>query len=360
MPPRRGRRTAPLVTPDAAIAEAESGELRPIYLVLGEEQHLQGRVVSALRAATGGAANAAEDVLTAGEASVDAVLAAARTRAMFAPRRTVLVRAVERWEAKDDKAKSAKKSALDRLAEYAADPVPSTTLILVATKINKRRKLVTAATKQGWLVSCEAPSRRELPAWIARTVAERGCTIHPGTADLVAELAGPELSSVADTVERLCLFVGDGGEIGEDAVAECVVRVRPTTVWELVDAVAERDAGKALAALQRVYDPHDRGLRLVGVLAWSARQLIQFEAATREGASPRDAAARAGVPPFKARDLAGRVKRIPRRDLEKWLETLAAVDRALKGGSKRAPRAVLETAIVQMCTGRRGLDPTAP
>ena len=40
------------VTPESAIAEAQAGKLRPVYLVLGEERLLVDRVVSALREAT--------------------------------------------------------------------------------------------------------------------------------------------------------------------------------------------------------------------------------------------------------------------------------------------------------------------
>jgi DNA polymerase-3 subunit delta len=157
---------------------------------------------------------------------------------------------------------------------------------------------------------------------------------------------------VADAVERLCLYVGEGSAVTEDAVGECVVRLRPATVWELVGAVGRRDAGAALAALERVYDPADRGLRLVGVLAWSVRQLVKFEAALRDGASPPEAAARAGAPPFKARELAQQVKVIPRAELERWLVRLSELDAALKGGSKRLPKSSLEFVILSMCGGR--------
>jgi len=335
------------VTPDQALEEARSGQLRPVYLVLGEERHLAVEVVRALREAAlqGGAAGLNEEQMTAGETGVDAVLAAARTLPMFAKRRLILLRGVERWDAE----KKGGSEALDKLAEYLADPSPSTVLILVASKLDKRRRLVTTAQKSGFLVACDALKRDALPRWIADSAKKRGNTLAVGVADLIAELAGPELAPVADAVERVCLYAGAGKEVTEDDVAECVVRVRPTQVWELVDAVGRRDAGAALTALSRVYDPHDRGLRLVGTLAWSARQMIKFESAIRDGASPDEAAKRAGAPPFKARDLARQVQRTSRRELEQWLETLAQVDFALKGGSKRPPRAVLEHAIVALC-----------
>jgi DNA polymerase III subunit delta len=202
-----------------------------------------------------------------------------------------------------------------------------------------------------------------LPRWIERAAKERGHALEPGVAEMIAELSGPELAQVVDAVERVCLYAGAGQAVSEEMVGECIVRVRPTAVWDLVGAVGRRDAGAALAALDAVYDPQDRGLRLLGVLAWSARQLLHFESATRRGLAPPEAAKAAGAPPFKARELAAQVRQIPRTELEHWLEALAEVDLALKGGSKRPPKAVLEHAILELCrtgAGRSGKRLAAP
>jgi DNA polymerase-3 subunit delta len=117
----------------------------------------------------------------------------------------------------------------------------------------------------------------------------------------------------------------------------------------LVSAVGERDLGRALTALEQVYEAQDRGLRLLGVLAWQTRQLLRFESALRGGANAADAAKQAGAPPFKAGELARQVKQIPRAHLESWLPELARVDLALKGGSSRPAKAILEHALIRLC-----------
>jgi DNA polymerase-3 subunit delta len=342
------------VTPDQALAEAAQGELRPVYLVAGEEAYLASGVVQALKAAClkGGIAGLNEDQYQAGEAEIDKVLAAARTLPMMAKRRYVLLRGLERWEPKagsKSEGKVTDKDPLEKLLDYAKAPSPSTVLVLLGGGIDKRRKLYTQAKADGFLVVCEPLSRSDLPQWIEQRVRARGCSINPSVADLLAELTGPELSPVADAVERLCLYAGDGNEITEDSVATCIVRLRAASVWELVSAVGRRDAGAALAALADVYDPQDRGLRLLGVLAWSTRQLLRFDSALRGGASPDQAAIRAGAPPFKARELSQQVKALPRADLERWPELLARLDLELKGGTRRPPQAVLESAILKLC-----------
>jgi len=347
------------VTPEQALAEAAKGELRPVYLVAGEEAYLASAVVNALKAATlkGGVTGLNEDQYQAGEADVDRVLADARTLPMMAKRRFVLVRGLERWEPKaggKSEGKASDKDPLEKLLDYAKAPSPSTVLVLLGAGVDKRRKLYTVARSDGFLVACETLARAELPAWIERRVAQRGGKISQGVADLLAELTGPDLAPVADAVERLCLYVGDGNEIGEDSVATCIVRLRTASVWELVSAVGRRDAGAALAALADVYDPQDRGLRLLGVLAWSTRQLLRFDSALRGGASPDQAAIRAGAPPFKAREMSQQVKALPRADLERWPELLARLDLELKGGTRRPPQAVLEAAILKLCRSAGG------
>lgn len=342
------------MTPDEAVQAAESGRLAPVYVIVGPERREQARVLGAIRSAVDAEdrMGLGTDQLVAGETDVDAVLSKARTLPMLAPRRLVVVRSVERWEARGD-AQGGSESPLDRLAAYAADPVETTTMVLLASKLDARRRLMSAAKKGGFLVQCQPPARNALPGWVAEAAKRRGKRLAPGVAHLLAELLGPELSPIEDALERLSLYVGDGDTIDEDAVAECVVEVKPATVWELVGAVGRGDLGTALRVLGRVYDPKDRGLRLVGVLAWSTRQLVRFAAARAEGLSPPDAAKRAGAPPFKARELEAQARELPAAELSRWLETLANVDLALKGGSRRPPRAVLESAVIALCTARR-------
>jgi DNA polymerase III subunit delta len=343
------------LTPEEAIREAQSGNLRPVYLAVGEERVLIERVVSAVRKAAlhGGVEGFNEDKLTAGEAEIDQVLNAVRTVPMLARWRLVLLRAVDRWDghnADSERATSDRgAAALDRLAAYCADPAPTSCLLMTATKLDGRRKFVQQAKKSGFWVACDPVSRRDLPVRIGREAKDRGHEIAPEVADLLAEMAGPELANVIDAIERLSLYVGPSAPITEDAVAECVMRVRVSTVWELVAAVARRDTATALAVIDDVYDPQDRGLRLVGLVAWSVRQLVRFSAARSNGSSAEDAARAAGVAPFKAREVASQVSRLRSGDLEWWVAVLAQTDLALKG-SKRPPRAVLESAILTMMT----------
>lgn len=330
-----------LVTPQELAKEIERGDLRPVYLFTGDERYLLDRAVRALRDAAlkGAVADFNEDAFLADEAGIDKVLGAARTMPMMADRRFVLVRQVERWD-------QGEAQALEKLAKYVETPSPSTCVALVATKLDARRKLSQMAKKQGFGVVCDTVPDEKLPAFVEARAKERGVTIRPDVSRFVATIAGPDLATLVDAVERLSLYVGKGGEVTEDAVADIVVKVRETSAFSLVDAVGRRDRKKALSLLHEVLDERE-GPKLLGLFAWSVRQLLKFKAATEAGEAPEDAAKSAGAPPFKARELAAQVRSIPRAELERWLVLLSEADLELKGG-KRTTRAVFETLVLDL------------
>lgn len=334
--------------PSDAVAEITGGKARPVYLVLGEETVLADRVVSAARAHVVEAALAGfnVDVFDATDAKdVHRAIESANTVPMMARRRLVVLRGLERLEkAGDEKPKT---SPTDALAEYLERPSPSSCLVLVAAKIDGRRRLATVARKQDVIVACDPLKPHQLPQFVRDEAKRRGNPIAPDVASGLVDLVGTELGAVVDAVERLSLYVGAERPIDEDAVIACIARVRVGSVWGLSDALVAGDRGTALRLLDENYDPRDRGLPLLGILASAMRKTLKMRVLLDAGVSVDDAAKRAGVAPFKARDTAAQVRRGSLADLERAVQVLAEADVALKG-SKRPPLLVLEEAILRM------------
>jgi DNA polymerase III subunit delta len=101
--------------------------------------------------------------------------------------------------------------------------------------------------------------------------------------------------------------------------------------------------------LADVYDPRDRGLPLVGALAWSLRQLLKLKSALDTGASLDEAARKAGIyPTFRAREHAQKLRAFRPRELERWLLVIQETDLALKS-SRRPAEAILEDMLTRLC-----------
>lgn len=365
------------MTPNQAIERIRQGDVRSVYLLLGTERYFRTRVLQALQdvAAETGIAGLNDDRFDASEADVEAVLSAARTLPMMATRRWVWLRHLERWESKSSergpgreggqsepkagrtkgkgKGKPGNLSPLAALANYAEQPSETTTLVLTADKLPAKSPLLAVAKRSGFLIECESPARKALPSWLQGSARERGHELDSSAAELLIEVVGSDLELLDRVIEQLSLFVGARQPITEEAVAEIVAIVKPATVWELLDAITQGNTARVLSTLAKVYDPQDRGLRLVSLLLWSTRQLLRFEAALSSGQNPQAAATTAGVPPFKARTLQAQLRGLPRPLLERRLVVLRDLDFALKGGSRRPPRSILESALMDLCQQSR-------
>lgn len=339
--------------------------LRPVFLALGEESFLLEEVTRKVRevATRGGIPGFNEDRFVASEASAEAVIGAARMVPMMAEKRFVLVRSLEGWERKSDDAPAAtpekarsKKSAeppLDQLAAYAADPVPSTVMLLSASKLHAQRRLVTTAKKLGFLVACDPVKRGAVPGWVQARARARGHAMGRDVADHLADLVGTDLGALEDAVERLSLFVGPNQPIGDAAVAKIIAPVRATTVWTLVDALSARDLGLALSTLGTMALTRNDALPTLGGIASNVRKLAKFEAALSAGEPSERAGQVAGIAPFKVGATLSAVRRLPPGTLGRWISLCAETDVALKGGSKRGAgngfMSVLETMVIEMC-----------
>jgi DNA polymerase-3 subunit delta len=337
------------MTPEQAITNAQSGTLLPFYLLLGEERYLRTRVVEALRKGSGAGSipGLNDDEFNAADASVSRVLGSAKTLPMMAKLRWVAVRDVERWDAKSGQSEN--QDGLEPLVAYLKDPAPTTLLVLSASKLAAKHALLVAAKARDAVVVCDAPPKHALPSWLAERASARQTRISRSAAELLVEVVGGELSVLDDVLERLSLFAGAGVTITEETIGEVIPIVRPATVWELLDAIGRGQTHLALEVLAKVFDPADRGIRLVGLVLWSTRQMLRYQAARRRGLSSPDAAKLAGVPGFKARELEQTTRELSSDELESWIIVLRDVDLALKGGSRRPARAVLESAVIQLC-----------
>lgn len=321
----------------------------PVYLLHGDEAFLTRRAFAWLRGRV--LAGALEDFnldrFDARERPpVERIVEAARTLPMMAERRMVWVRNAE--------ALFAEKAGgnLEPLLAYLESPDPSTCLVLVAMRrVDKRSALYKRIQAKGTVLESATPRERELGGWVVEQARARGRTLTPDAAEALVAAVGRDLASLDAAVERLSLFVEGDTPIGVDAVEQVVSQSRVRTVWELVDAVADRNVAVALARAHELMGQGEPALKLLSLIARQFRQLLVGRSARAAGAAPDACAAAAGVPPFRARSFVRQLGNYTGRELLEALERLAQADRALKS-SKLADELVLEGMLLDLCRPR--------
>ncbi len=330
-----------------------SGKVAANYLLHSEHPVLVDRVLAALRDAVVPPAMRGfnYDVIE-GKPTAARIIAAAQTLPMMAPRRLVYVRDVAALPA--DQA--------PELLAYMAAPNPSTVLVMVTSKLDKRLKLYASAQKLGALHVLEAP--RQPQAFIRAEAEGQGIRIDGRAVERLAEAVGADLSRLVLVVEQLAVFAGDRAISVEDVEA-LVADTRERTVFELTDAIGAADLGGALAAIASLSDQRDSAIGVLVMLGRYLRQLRQVHEAGN--ASKGELAQRLGAPPFVVDKLVAQARRYPPAHLARVGSLVAHADRALKGdptpggpwsgaqvktlGRGLAERLVLESLVTSIVTG---------
>lgn len=312
----------------------------PIYFLAGEERLLIDRLVAAIRRKilAGGAAEFNHDQVAGKEAGGGQIVQLARTVPMMGERRLVEVRDAEGLAAKD----------LEQLLPYVADPVDSTVVIFTATKVDGRLKFFKALDKAGYLGRFDPVRGAPLLRFLDAEAKRLGAQLGPGVAELLVELVGGDFLALASAVEKLCLFVGEGGVVDAEQVDSVVAQTRQAVIFELTDAVGEGNMGSALRSLQSLLEAGEPQQRILFMIARQYRLIWRALDALGAGARPGDLAGAIGVPPFVARKIGAQARRFDVQTIHEAHAEIYRADRALK--SSRVPRnLILERLVMGLC-----------
>jgi len=327
---------------DLLSADIESDELKPVYLLFGQEAHLARQAYDRLFAAAvaGGPRGFNDQVFEGKSASGDDVAGAAQHLPMMAKRRVIVVR----------NAGDLKKEAQDRLAEYCANPNPTTVVIFLGSDgankvLDGRGKLAKNVKKVGRWCEFKKLYGRNLSNWIDREARALGKRLESDGADLFEALMGNDLAQISNGLRHAALFVGDRDTITREDLGEVLVGRRAEALWDLLDSVGKRNLQLALTNLQLLWAQGEAPYGVMSLLARRVRQLLAIEIALSRGLPQNDAMMAAGVPPnmtWKWRDQLGRYRPV---ELQRASSRMLKAESDLKGGFRIDGRWAIEQAV---------------
>lgn len=304
---------------DELLAEIKAGRLDPIYVLHSEHPILIERVVTALRDATvPPAARGFNYDVVEGKPNASRIVALAQTLPMMAARRMVYVRDLATLPSDEGEA----------LLNYVAKPNPSTVIVAVTSKLDKRLKLFAQLSKKGLLHVLEAP--RQLAPWVRAEAQAQGVKIDAAAVTRLVDAIGNDLSRLALSLGQLALYAGDRA-ITADDVDDLIADTRERSVFELTDAIGAADRGRALAAVASLCDQRESAVGVIVMLARHIRQLSLVHTLRANGTPRPQWAPLLGVPPFVVDKIAAQARAYSPAALALATQRLATVDRALKG-----------------------------
>lgn len=157
-------------------------------------------------------------------------------------------------------------------------------LLLITDKVDKRRNLYRFMGEKGIVVdfsvisgsSRKARSQQEsvLRNLAQETLAAVGKTIEPEALSLLVERTGFNLWALKTQLEKLISFVGDETLVTREQVEDMSGQFREEALYELNNAVTERDCEAALLVLNRLLDQNYHPLQVLASLATEIRRLL--------------------------------------------------------------------------------------
>ena len=154
--------------------------------------------------------------------------------------------------------------------DQAITGMPDTTLLIfLDATLPDTNPMLQHLRKTAEIHGSPTPSGEALARWIKATVEEKGASISPSAIGSLTEMAGGDLWSLDNELEKLSLFAA-GGRIEESHVNELVHLARESNVFAAVDAMID---GRQSMALSLLHELREEGKEAPYIISMVERQL---------------------------------------------------------------------------------------
>ncbi len=348
-------------------AAAGTGQLKPGYVLAGDELFLQDRCRSAVVKAfvPPDLKDFCLSDLDLGSTSIFEVLDRAQTPSLMAPFQVLFVRNVRQLYTRG--AKKEEFAALDR---YFRSPNPQALLIFVADFLripsdtrrmemedkNRFERLNETLGEHCGIIELARVNEEDAMRWVVSTAQEADTRLDADAARELVDALGADMMCISSELEKLLLYAVGRGRITLGDVETMVLSAKQRSLYELTDAISSRNRARALALLHGLLNSSDGAEdSAIGHLYMLARTFRQMLVILEKNVRDQRAIWQAlwqgfRIPPFAADDLIRQARRYKsRRELTRALRLIARADLALRS-SPPDKRLVLERLVYDLAS----------
>jgi len=224
------------------IADWKKNVFKPFYWLEGEEEFYIDEVIDYAEHKILSEADAAFNlsVFYGKDANWTEVVNACSRYPMFAQRQVVLLKEAQQMKE------------IDKLENYITNPLSSTVFVVSykGKTIDGRSKLAKLLKQHGEVLTTKKLYDNQLPGWTNEYIQAKGYTINPRALTLLADHIGNDLSRIANEFEKVSMNLGDRKNITEDDIEKYVGISKEYNVFELQQALSNKDLAKAIIIIQ--------------------------------------------------------------------------------------------------------------
>lgn len=173
------------------------------------------------------------------------------------------------------------------LLAYLDAPSPSSFLLMVFNKVDKRNKLVSSLLKRNIFFTFDAPSETDQISFILREAKNLNLSIDKEAAQFLTLVLDGDLLAQKNALAKLALLC-EQQPISISLIEEHIAKNGEQDVFALARLIAEGKLSPALIALARVRNERENAIKFLGVLMWQFRVLVHLRHCLDRGMSDWD------------------------------------------------------------------------
>ena len=302
--------------------DLKTGKFKQIYLLYGEEAYLKKQYKERFIKAMLPEGDTMNYAYYEGKnTDIKEVIDLAETLPFFAERRLIVFENTGFF-----------KSAGADLADYISDMPDTTYFIFIESEVDKRSRLYKAVKAKGHIVELGVQDENTLRRWVQGLVKKEHKTMEPGDIVYFLNKVGTDMENITKELEKLVCYAMDRDALTrEDIDAVCVTQIT-SHIFEMVNAVAEKNQGKALDLYYELLALKEPPMRILFLLTREYRILFHVKALLKQGYGRKEIASKAGLHPFAAGRYMDQAKRFHTRELRAAIEEGADIEQRVKTG----------------------------
>ncbi len=339
----------------------QQNKIAPVYLFDGPERFLLEQAINDLSKHFSQDVQFAMDIqkVDALDKKPNEIVAICEEPAFFTAEKLVFVENASIWlgpvkrEKKGEssgKKKGKSRNEADDFLPYLKHPLASTCLVFIAgEEVVSTSRLAKTIGMHGQIVSFPLLKGGALVKWVKNCFAqfEKDCMTQ--AANFLIMAAGNQLTALYQEIQKIASYVGERRDIMVEDVQAVVSATPNLVVFDLVDAVAKKDAARSIALLQQMLLYGEAEQKLLVLLSGQFKLMYQVKSLLQAGYRTQDIAKLVDSHPYRVQKAAEQVKYFTLEELQKDLEIFLKQDVLQKNGEITLKDGGLEMAVYSIC-----------
>lgn len=277
------------------LKEIRNKKFEKIYFLHGEEPYFIDVLTKAIQdnALEESERDFNQSILYGKDTEILSLISELKSYPMMAERRLVILKEAQYFKA------------IEQLESYLENPAISTIFVICYKykTFDARKKILKNALKNGVVFKSEKVKEYQLAEWIQQYIKTTGYELTSKACMLLIESLGNDLGRIVKELEKLAVLIEKGTIINENHIEENIGISKDYNVFELTNAVANKDNLKALKIVD-YFDHNPKAADLVFVISNLFKFFSQIMRIHFLPNKSREAVAQAlGVHPFVAGEL---------------------------------------------------------